>query len=39
MLINDFVFLEENKNKFNIDLVSQQLNPKTLLIFPLTNNK
>lgn len=39
ILINDFVFLEENKNKFDINKASAQLNRKTLLIFPLTNNK
>ena len=39
LFINDIIFLEENKHKFDIDLVKQQIDKKIYLIFPLINNK
>lgn len=39
LFINDIVFIEENKHKFNIELLKHQINEKSYLIFPLINNK
>ena len=36
--INDIVFLEENKNKFDLSKIKSQINKKSYIIFPLRNN-
>ncbi|MDD2907676.1 MAG: HAMP domain-containing sensor histidine kinase [Candidatus Gracilibacteria bacterium] len=39
IFINDIVFLEENKNKFNIDLVKSEIPNTIYLVFPMKNNE
>jgi hypothetical protein len=39
VFINDIVFIEENKYKFDLKLLKNQVNKKIYLIFPLINNK
>jgi hypothetical protein len=39
IFINDTIFIEENKHKFNILKLKNELNKKILLIFPMFNNK
>jgi hypothetical protein len=38
VFVNDIVFLEENKYKFDVNEIVQEINPKAFLIFPLVNN-
>ncbi|MDD3646727.1 MAG: HAMP domain-containing sensor histidine kinase [Candidatus Gracilibacteria bacterium] len=39
LFINDIVFVEENKNKFNYDKIKEYISNASYLIFPLINNK
>lgn len=39
IFINDMVFIEENKNKFDKNQIIDEINPDSYLIFPLYNNK
>lgn len=39
LFINDIVFIEENKNKFNIDDIKNEIENNIALIFPLRDNK
>lgn len=39
VFINDIVFIEENKNKFNYKKILNELNKKTFIVFPLTDNR
>lgn len=38
IFINDIVFLEENKNKFNIEWIKNELSNSIYLVFPMRNN-
>ncbi|MDD3145402.1 MAG: HAMP domain-containing sensor histidine kinase [Candidatus Gracilibacteria bacterium] len=38
IFINDIVFLEENKNKFNIEGIKNELSNSIYLVFPMRNN-
>ncbi|MDD4151751.1 MAG: HAMP domain-containing sensor histidine kinase [Candidatus Gracilibacteria bacterium] len=38
LFINDIVFIEENKHKFNWDLISKEISENVYLVFPLINN-
>ncbi len=38
IFINDIVFIEENKNKFNKEKILKQINKKIHIIFPMFNN-
>ena len=37
VFINDFVFIEENKTKFNKNLILKNLDKDTMLVFPIFN--
>lgn len=39
LFINDIVFIEENKNKFKYNLIKEEIEKETYLVFPLRNNK
>jgi len=39
LFINDIVFIEEKKNKFNYNIIQKEINNKSYLIFPIKNNK
>gem|GEM_PF-1693590 len=39
VFINDLVFIEENKNKFNKQKILKELNPKISLVYPLFNGR
>jgi hypothetical protein len=39
LFINDIVFIEENKNKFNYEKIKEEIDEKDYLIFSLINNK
>jgi len=39
LFINDIVFIEENKYKFNLESLKEEIWEKIYLIFPLINNK
>lgn len=39
IFINDIVFIEENKYKFDLELLKKEIDKKVYLIFPLINNK
>ncbi len=39
IFINDIVFIEENKHKFNIKKIKKEINKNIYLIFPLFDNK
>ncbi|MDD5213609.1 MAG: GAF domain-containing sensor histidine kinase [Candidatus Gracilibacteria bacterium] len=38
LFINDTVFIEENKHKFDADKIAKEISEKSYLIFPLMNN-
>ena len=38
VFINDIVFIEENKNKFNENILPRELNKESALIFPIIDN-
>jgi hypothetical protein len=38
IFINDIVFLEENKNKFNLNKIINEIDKSTYIIFPMRNN-
>jgi hypothetical protein len=38
MFINDIVFIEENKNKFNKNKIIKEIHKDSYLIFPIFNN-
>ncbi len=38
IFINDIVFLEENKNKFNTEWIKNELSNSIYLVFPMRNN-
>lgn len=38
LFINDIVFIEENKHKFDYKKISKEINKKTYLVFPMFNN-
>jgi hypothetical protein len=38
LFINDIVFIEENKYKFNLEKIEKELDSKYYLYFPLFNN-
>ncbi len=39
VFINDIVFIEENKNKFDKNIIKKELNKNISIIFPLFNNQ
>lgn len=39
IFINDIVFIEENKNKFDKNIIANEINQDSYLIFPIYNNK
>lgn len=39
IFINDIVFIQENKNKFNYNNILKELNNKVEIVFPLIDNK
>lgn len=39
LFINDIVFIEENKNKFNYKLIKTEISKDSNLVFPLLDNK
>jgi hypothetical protein len=39
IFINDIVFIQENKNKFNYNNILKELNNKVAIVFPLIDNK
>lgn len=39
VFINDIVFIEENKNKFNKKIIKKELNKKIAIVFPMIDNK
>ena len=39
VFINEQVFIEENKNKFNYEKIKQEISKKSCMIFPLIDNK
>jgi hypothetical protein len=38
LFINDTVFIEENKHKFDADKILNEISEKSYLVFPLINN-
>ncbi len=38
IFINDYIFIEENKNKYDKKLIIKEINSESYLIFPLYNN-
>jgi len=38
LFINDIVFLEENKNKFNLEKIWKEIDKSVYIIFPMRNN-
>lgn len=39
IFINDIVFIEENKHKFNKEILREEINHNIYLVFPIINNK
>ncbi len=39
IFINDVVFIEENKRKFNKDLILKEIDKDTMLVFPIMNSQ
>ena len=39
IFINDIVFIEENKNKFNYNILENEIDKESYLIFPIYDNK